>query len=102
MAYFCHQITEKALKAIVASVTTEVPPKIHDLIKLANHSGIYEELTEERLSFIEEIDHFQIEARYPEYKANLAKTLNHEKCRKILEKTEDFLCWIKEKLEKLP
>jgi len=28
MGFFCHLLVEKALKAVVASVTSEIPPKI--------------------------------------------------------------------------
>jgi HEPN domain-containing protein len=37
LAFFCRQIAEKALKAVVASVTEEVPPKIHDLKKVSQN-----------------------------------------------------------------
>ena len=100
MAFFCHQITEKALKAVVSDVTDEIPPKIHDLLKLANISGTYGDLSEKQLSFIEEINPFNIEARYPDYKTKIETTLTNEKCVRLLKETEDFLCWIKKKLEK--
>ena len=98
MAFFCHQITEKALKAVVANVAEEIPPKIHDLIKLAAKSDIYDRLSEKQLSFLEELDPFNIEARYPDYKAKIEETLTDEKCERILKETEDFLCWIKKEL----
>ena len=100
MAFFCHQITEKALKAVIANIAGEVPPKIHDLIKLALKSEIYGSLSEKQLAFLEELDPFNIEARYPDYKVKIEETLNQEKCGRILKETEDFLCWIKKKLEK--
>ena len=98
MAFFCHQITEKALKAIVANEAAEIPPKTHDLIKLAVKSDVYGKLSEEQLSFLEEIDPFNIEARYPDYKAKIEGTLTDDKCERILKETEDFLCWIKKEL----
>ena len=99
MAFFCHQITEKALKAAVANITGETPPKIHDLIKLAAKSNIYGRLSERQLSFLEELDPFDIEARYPDYKARTEKTLSVDKCAGMLKETEGFLCWIKKELE---
>jgi len=98
--FFCHQIAEKALKAVVASVTTEIPPKIHDLTKLAERGGIYDDLSEAQLDYLEELNPLNIEARYPDYKANIAKTMTAEKTMRILKETEEFLCWIKEKLGK--
>ena len=100
MAFFCHQITEKALKAAIERVAGETPPKSHDLIKLATRSDVYENLSDEHVAFLEELGPFQIEARYPDYKAKIAHTLTDDRCKRILSETEDFLCWIKQKLEK--
>ena len=99
-AFFCHQITEKALKAVVEHNTDESPPKIHDLKKLAVKGGIFDSLSESQIEFLKELEPFNIEARYPEYKANIAKTLNKERTEKIYKETEAFLCWVKQKLEK--
>lgn len=98
MAFYCHQIAEKSLKAVIAQKTGEAPPKIHDLIKLAAKSDVYGRLSEERLSFLEELGPFDIEARYPDYKAKIEETLTVEKCERILEETEGFMHWIKIRL----
>ena len=100
MAFFCHQVMEKALKATVASIAEISPPKIHDLKKLAKQGNIFDRFSDKQLDFLIELDPFNIEARYPDYKENVAKTLTAERCSKILEKTEDLLCWIKSELEK--
>ena len=99
MAFFCNQITEKSLKAIVASITTETPPKIHDLHKLAKLGKINEQLNDEQRLFLDDISKYQIEARYPETKEQIFKTLTAEKCGQMLEETEEFLCWIKKLLK---
>ena len=100
MAYLCNQIAEKALKAIVASVTNEVPSKTHDLFKLSKQGNISGQLTERHRAFLNNIARYQIEARYPEYKSQASALLDAEKCKQMLQETEDFLCWIKQKLEK--
>jgi HEPN domain-containing protein len=100
MAYFCHQIAEKALKAIIASVAEEDPPKIHDLGKLAVKGGVFDCLPDEYRSLLKELEPFQIEARYPEYKVQIEKTLDVQKCKRILKETEVFLCWTKQRLGK--
>ena len=97
--YFCHLITEKALKAAVAKNTGEIPPKIHDLRKLAKLSGVFDKLSKADILFINDISSFQIEARYPEYKEKINQTLSEEYCTKLIQRTEDFLCWIKKQLE---
>ena len=98
MAFFCHQIIEKALKATVASVTGEIPPKTHDLKKLAKYGNVFNSFSDKQLDFLIEIDSFNIEARYPDYKIKIEETLSDEKCEKILKETEVFLCWIKKEL----
>ncbi|MDR0196606.1 MAG: HEPN domain-containing protein [Oscillospiraceae bacterium] len=98
--FFCHLVAEKALKAIIASVMTELPPKTHDLTKLAEIGGIYDSLTENQLDFLEELNPLNIEARYPDNKARLLKILTAQKTTKIIKETGDFLCWIKQRLGK--
>ena len=98
--FFCHLVAEKALKAMIASVTSEIPPKIHDLAKLAERGGIVDDLSEQQLDLLKELIPLHIEARYPEYKERIAQTLTPERTAKIFKETEEFLCWIKQKLEK--
>jgi HEPN domain-containing protein len=98
-AFFCNQIIEKSLKAIVASVTEETPPKTHDLHKLAKLGNMNEQLSDKQRLFLDDISKYQIEARYPETKERIAKSLTNEKCKQILEETEEFLCWIKKLLK---
>jgi len=100
MGFFCHLIAEKALKAVVTHHTGEIPPKTHDLTKLAAVGGIIDDLTENQLNFLENLMPLQIDGRYTEYKESIAKTLTIEKCQTILTETEEFLCWIKAKLGK--
>jgi hypothetical protein len=70
------------------------------LEKLAKRGGIDNKLSEEQILFLNELMPLHIEGRYPEYKENIAKTLNAEKCAEIFKKTEEFLCWIKKELER--
>ena len=100
MGFFCHLIAEKALKAVVARNTGEIPPKIHNLAKLAESGGIYSDLTESQKDYLEDLMPLQIDGRYTEYKDSIAQTLTLEKGARIYKETEEFLCWIKKKLEK--
>jgi len=100
VAFICHLTVEKSLKAVIASQTNKLPPKIHNLKLLAEKGNISDELSESQLNFLDQMNKYHIEARYPEYKSQLAATLNYDICKEILKKTEDFLCWIKNKLGK--
>lgn len=100
VGFMCHQTIEKAIKAIIARdcEKDEIPPKTHDLSKLAIRANLMDVMTEEQRNFIEELNPLNIEARYPEYKGQIVKTLTLEKCKSIIAETEALLCWIKEQL----
>ncbi|MDR1917914.1 MAG: HEPN domain-containing protein [Christensenellaceae bacterium] len=93
--YFCHQIVEKSIKALIIKNTNTIPPKTHDLARLAKLASIYELLTTEQLFLIDRLTPLQIEARYPEYKDQISKTLSCEICENLLKEVETFLCWTK-------
>jgi len=100
VGFMCHQVIEKALKGIIARdcAEDEIPPKIHNLTRLVNKAGLYELMTNEQLLFIDEMNPLNIEARYPEYKNRVAANLSTDICKEMIAKTEDLLCWIKERL----
>jgi len=99
MGFICHLIVEKALKAAMASTTDEIP-KTHHLLKLANMANINDDLSEVQKNLLSKLMPLQIEARYPEHKAKIAATLTSNYCTDLLKETEEFLCWIKTRLEK--
>ncbi|MCL2377955.1 MAG: HEPN domain-containing protein [Defluviitaleaceae bacterium] len=94
-----HLIAEKALKAAMARTTDEIP-KIHHLLKLANMANVNDDLSESQKNLLGKLMPLQIEARYPEHKAKIAATLTNNYCADLLKETEEFLCWIKARLEK--
>ena len=100
VGFTCHLAVEKALKAVITYNSDEIPPKIHDLPKLANLSGIFTELSEQQKDLLRRLMPLHIEARYPEYKEKIASALTKEYCEQILDEVEAFICWIKQKLEK--
>jgi HEPN domain-containing protein len=81
-------------------VTNEAPPKDHRLIKLAALAQIEDDLSEKQMALLDKLQPLQIEARYPSYKEKIVATLTPNYCKVLLEETEEFLCWIKSKLEK--
>ena len=66
---------------------------------MASLSGIFGELNDEQLDLLDKLNPLQIEARYPEYKSKIAASLTKKYCEELLKETEEFLCWIKQKLE---
>ena len=96
--FICHLVAEKALKAAIANITNEVPPKTHDLPKLADKTNICSDMSDDYKNLLNKLTPLQIEARYPEYKEKITAMLTVSYCSKLVEETEGFLCWIKEQL----
>ena len=100
VGFMCHQTIEKSLKAVISRDCKdgEIPPKNHDLTKLVDKAKLLNEMAEEQLDFIDYLNPLNIEARYPEYKEEIAAGLTMESCEKLVAKTEELLCWIKSQL----
>jgi len=100
VGFLCHLIVEKSLKAVIAEKTNEMPPKIHNLVRLAELGDVYNDLSEVQVNLLDTLTPMQIDGRYEEYKDAIRKTLSPEKCKQLLAETEPFLCMIKKKLGK--
>lgn len=62
--FFCHLAIEKMLKAHVAHRTKDIPPRIHNLVRLAEMAGL--SVAPEQLRFLRSFDMYQMEGRYPD------------------------------------
>jgi len=91
VGFLCHHIAEKSLKAMVAEKTSDIPPKIHNLRRLAEIAGIYDELSDTQITLLERLSRMHIDGRYAEYKESIRKTLSPEICKTLIKEVEDFL-----------
>lgn len=98
VGFICHQVIEKILKAYWSKVSEEPPLKIHTLSRLAEKTGIDRDMSEEQLDLIDALEPLNIEARYPSYKERLMKSLNADRCRQLINQTDELRLWIKNKL----
>lgn len=98
VAFMCHQVIEKALKAYWSKVSEEPPLKIHTLSRLAEKTGLIAEMPDEYMDFIDILEPMNIEARYPSYKDRLMKSLDERRCRHLIDRTNELRLWIKSKL----
>ena len=91
--FFCHLPVEKMLKALVVKGTAEIPPRTHDLFRLAEIAGI--QLSESYVALCQVLMRYQLEGRYPDY-----KPVNPHKKTALtfLSETKTLIEWIKEKL----
>ena len=98
VAFMCHQVIEKSIKAYWSTQHDEPATYIHNHMRLAEGCGLYEQMSEEQKSFLELITNYNIAARYPEDKDELARTLSPQVCRNIIDNTKQLQQWIKDKL----
>lgn len=98
VGFMCHQTIEKILKAYWSNVLEEPPLKIHHLSRLAEKSGLINDLSEEQMDFIDSLEPLNIEARYPSYKEQLMKMLTPDYCKLLLSRTNELRLWINGKL----
>ena len=88
----------KALKGVLISRKPEEElPYIHKLRRLANLSGISEEMSVEQLSLLDVLSPLNIETRYPLHKSRLLESLTVERCEKMIQETEALYLWLKKK-----
>jgi HEPN domain-containing protein len=62
--FFAHLALEKILKAHVTKQTSDLPPRIHNLLRLAEVAQL--NLGPEQEAFLREFDIYQLESRYPD------------------------------------
>lgn len=98
VGFMCHQVIEKVLKGYYVFVKSDNPPYTHNLTYLAGQTGIYSKMAEDQKDFIDLLGPLNIEARYPTHKERLMQSLNEERCKEIIEKTEGLYRWIKQQL----
>lgn len=93
-----HLVLEKILKALFIQRNYELAaPKIHNLLKLAQLSKI--ELNDEQQLFLETVNSFNIEGRYPEIKNEFYKTANKEFTERHFTKIKEYYFWLKSLIE---
>ena len=99
VGFMCHQVIEKALKAVYAQNTNDVPPKIHNLNLLAQKSNLFSAMNQQQHRFLGRLMPLNIEGRYPSDKTELLKELTQKECQEIIEKTEELFQWILQRLK---
>ncbi len=95
--FICHLVIEKTLKAHYVNVFDESPPKIHNLLNLA--SKVKFDLNEVQNSLLDDLNIFQISARYPDYKERLNKTCTNEFTNDFFQKVKEIFEWMKSQLK---
>ena len=80
-----HLALEKILKAIfVERNDNNMPPQVHNLVRLAELSKV--ELDEEQKLFLDKINDFNLQSRYPDYNLEFYKRCTKEYTKDYLDK----------------
>jgi len=98
VGFICHLVTEKMLKAHYTKVFSTIPPYTHNLLYLAEKTGLIIQLDDLQKDFLDYLQQYNVRARYPSDKDSLYKLLDYKKSKEILIKTKEMAKWIKSKL----
>ena len=98
VAFMCHQVIEKMLKAYWTAICDDDPPYTHSHFRLLEACGLDEEINDEQATFLEFMIPMNIEARYPKYKTSVANTLSKDRAYYILDNTKQIRQWLLQKL----
>jgi HEPN domain-containing protein len=91
--FFSHLALEKMIKACITKKSNDVPPKIHDLVRLAEIAGL--QIDPMQKVFLSEINRFNLAGRYPESKDELPDEKN---AKRLMSETEAVVTWLQQKL----
>lgn len=90
--FFSHLAIEKMLKAKIVVATNEPPLPIHDLLRLADISRLI--VSDEHISWLREIDKFNIAARYDDYKRKFYKKATAAFATLWFGRAKELLIWL--------
>lgn len=87
--FFAHLALEKLLKAHVTRQTKDVPPRIHNLARLAEIAKL--SISSEQSLFLNEFGVYQLEGRYPD---SVELNLDPVFARGEISRAEELLNWL--------
>ena len=87
--FFAHLAIEKAIKAHVCRSTSDLAPKQHSLLRLAEKTDLT--FPEKSLLLLSRFDRYQIEGRYPE---SLPIALTVEEAQEEMDSVEEIFQWL--------
>ena len=90
--FCCQQAVEKALKALIVRRTAELPPRLHNLLRLAECAGVQLDIDQKR--FLGELSAYYIHSRYPEEIKTSASAITREIADGTLGTTEETIQWL--------
>jgi HEPN domain-containing protein len=90
--FCCQQGVEKLIKGVIAERTGEMPPRLHNLVTLANQAAL--EVDPDRAALMRDLVRYYIETRYPDQIAALGLGVTRQKAQEVLRQTEALVQWL--------
>jgi HEPN domain-containing protein len=91
--FFVHLSLEKILKALICKKSNDIPPRIHNLVRLSEIAEI--RLNDTQLDILAEMNVFNIEGRYP---TSQIQSPNIQIAKTFLLKADEVRLWINQQL----
>jgi len=92
VVFCCQQAVEKMIKAVIAQVSGEMPPRIHNLIQLAERAGL--EPDAQQALLMRELSELYAQSRYPEQLEPTSSSVWQGVARDALLRTEKVVQWL--------
>jgi HEPN domain-containing protein len=87
--FFAHLALEKVLKGLVCRRTQDVPPRIHNLMRLSELAGLAP--NDDQMELLADMNQFNLEGRYPE---SYALAPSPEEAARYLARSQEVLAWL--------
>lgn len=95
--FCCQQSVEKMLKGLIVQNTKEYPPRLHNLMRLAERAKIrVDESMAERFRLLTA---YYIETRYPEELQSMASQVDQSLAEEMFQQTEEIITWLKSQIK---
>jgi len=92
VVFCCQQAVEKMIKAVIAKVTGEMPPRIHNLMQLAERAGLEPDARQALL--MRELSELYVQSRYPDQVEPVSSSAWQGIARDTLQRTEKVMQWL--------
>jgi HEPN domain-containing protein len=90
--FCCQQSVEKMLKALIAKRTRELPPRLHNLMRLAEVASLT--IPEDTAHLFRRLTDFYIASRYPEELEAATWNVDSSQVQQTYVATEEVLRWL--------
>ncbi len=92
VVFCCQQAVEKILKAVIAKATGEMPPRLHNLMQLAERAGLKPDAQQTLL--MRELSELYVQSRYPDPLEPFSSSAWQGIARDALQRTEKVMPWL--------